>query len=84
MRRREFLGLAGSAAVAVPLSARAATHAGDRISAFRHVGTERQASGRFQHGPARRGWRKAYPKLDKFNETMLERPLCKVSVPLKS
>jgi hypothetical protein len=30
------------------------------------------------------GWRKAYPKLDKFNETMLERPLCKVSLPLKS
>ena len=23
-------------------------------------------------------------KLDKFNETMLERPLCKVSLPLKS
>jgi hypothetical protein len=30
------------------------------------------------------GWRKAHPKLDKFNETMLERPLCKVSLPRKS
>jgi hypothetical protein len=27
---------------------------------------------------------KAYPKLDKFNETMLEPPLCKISLPLKS
>ena len=30
------------------------------------------------------GGRKAHPKLDKFNATMLERPLCKVSLPLKS
>ena len=27
------------------------------------------------------GWRKAYPKLDKFNQKMLERPSIKVSVP---
>ena len=27
------------------------------------------------------GWRKAYPKLDKFNQKMLERPSVKVSVP---
>ncbi len=30
------------------------------------------------------GWHKAHPKLDKFNETMLERPLCQVSLPLTS
>ena len=27
------------------------------------------------------GWRKAYPKLDKFNQKMLERPSVKISVP---
>ena len=27
------------------------------------------------------GWRKAYPKLDAFNERMLERPSMKISVP---
>jgi glutathione S-transferase len=27
------------------------------------------------------GWRKAYPKLDKFHERMLERPSVKISVP---
>ena len=27
------------------------------------------------------GWRKAYPKLDKFNRKMLERPSVKISVP---
>jgi len=30
------------------------------------------------------GGRKAHPKLDKFSATMLERPLCKVSLPRKS
>jgi glutathione S-transferase len=27
------------------------------------------------------GWRKAYPKLDAFNQKMLERPSVKISVP---
>ena len=27
------------------------------------------------------GWRKAYPKLDKFHQKMLERPSVKISVP---
>ena len=27
------------------------------------------------------GWRKAYPKLDKFHQKMLERPSIKISVP---
>jgi glutathione S-transferase len=30
------------------------------------------------------GWRKAYPKLDKFNQKMLERPSVKISVPPKA
>jgi glutathione S-transferase len=27
------------------------------------------------------GWRKAYPRLDKFHQKMLERPSVKISVP---
>jgi glutathione S-transferase len=30
------------------------------------------------------GWRKAFPKLDKFNQKMLERPSVKISVPPKA